>query len=252
MPGEESNGGSFDAFCPFGGIETFYRYIRTGTTLETTNLLNFTLLAGVISVGLVAGRAFCGWMCPVGAVQEWLSKLSRGLFSKKEHIRGKRTSSFFPVEINKTADRYLRYLKYIILAIILWVSTFSSIPPLHNICPTRAIFSFKLTEGLLISVAIVFVLTSMAIERVWCKYLCPFGAFLGIFNKFSPIQLRVHAERCNACGRCDVDCSMGIEKVPENLQDPECIRCLECLNTCARDEAMTLNVLNLSKGSDRK
>lgn len=243
MPGEESSGGSFDAFCPFGGIETFYKYITTGTTLRTTNLLNFALLAGVLTVALVAGRAFCGWMCPVGAVQEWLAKLSRKLFSKKAHIRGKNTASIFPIQLNKTADKYLRYAKYLILAAILWVSTFSSIPPLHNICLTRAVFSFKLTEGLIISVAVVFLITSLAIERVWCKYLCPFGAFLAIFNKIAPVRLRVDSERCNSCGRCDIECGMGIEAVPENLQNAECIRCLECLNTCARDETLSLHVL---------
>jgi len=247
MPGEESSGGSFDSFCPFGGIETFYRYITTGTTMRTTNLLNFAILSGVLAVGLVAGRAFCGWMCPVGAVQEWLAKLSRKMFGDKPHIRGKRTKGLFPLRISIKADQYLRVMKYLILAVILWVSTFSIIPPLHNICPTRAVFSFQLNSGLLISVLIVFVLTSLAIERVWCKYLCPFEAFLGMFNKIAPLRLRVDDTRCNDCGRCDIECSMGIEKVPENLSDAECIRCLECLNTCSRDGSLSLTVLNPEK-----
>lgn len=250
MPGEESSGGSFDSFCPFGGIETFYRYVTTGSTMRTTNLLNFAILAGVLAVGSVAGRAFCGWMCPVGAVQEWLAKLSRKIFGDKPHIRGKKTKALFPYQVGAKTDKYLRYMKYLILAIILWVSTFSLIPPLHNICPTRAIFSFKLNSGLLISVLVVFVLTSMAIERVWCKYLCPFGAFLAIFNKIAPIRLRVDDSRCNDCGRCDIECSMGIEKVPENLGDAECIRCLECLNTCSRDGSLSLTVLNPEQGKE--
>ncbi|HWS23091.1 MAG TPA: 4Fe-4S binding protein [Anaerolineales bacterium] len=243
IPGEESTGGSFDAFCPFGAIETFYKYVTTGTTLQTTNLMNFAIFAGVLSVSLIAGRAFCGWMCPVGSVQEWLAMLSRKLSGEKKHIRGKKVNFAFPRKLNPTADKYLRYAKYFILAVILWVSTFSLYPPLHNICPARALFSLQINEGLLVSVLIVFILTSMAIERVWCKYLCPFGAFLAIFNKIAPLKLQVDTTRCNSCGRCDIECSMGIENVPENLSDLECIRCLECLNTCSRDDSLNLVVL---------
>ena len=182
-------------------------------------------------------------MCPLGSVQEWLAMLSRKLSGEKRHIRGKKVDLAFPIKLHPTADKYLRYAKYFILAIILWVSTFSLMPPLHSICPARAIFSLKISEGLLVSVLVVFIITSLAIERVWCKYLCPFGAFLAIFNKFAPLKLQVDTQHCNNCGRCDIECSMGIEKVPENLSDPECIRCLECLNTCSREDSLNLVVL---------
>ena len=76
MPGEGTKGGAFDAFCPFGGIETLWLYLTTGQTLETTNLLNFSILIGVLGVSLLAGRAFCGWMCPVGTMQDLLDGLT--------------------------------------------------------------------------------------------------------------------------------------------------------------------------------
>ncbi len=79
MPGESSKGGAFDAFCPFGGIETLWLYLTTGQTMATTNLLNFAVLLGVLGVSLLAGRAFCGWMCPVGTVQDLLAKDAEGL-----------------------------------------------------------------------------------------------------------------------------------------------------------------------------
>lgn len=55
MPGESAKGGAFDAFCPFGGIETLWLYLTTGQTLKTTNLLNFSILIGVLGVSLLAG-----------------------------------------------------------------------------------------------------------------------------------------------------------------------------------------------------
>lgn len=242
FPGEAASGGAFDAFCPFGAIETMWAYITRGQTLKTTNLLNFAVFSGVLGVSLVAGRAFCGWMCPVGAVQEWLAGLVRRLGGEKQHVRGKLSKSRFPMQLPLWADRPLRYAKYLILGLILIASTAATYPPLFPFCPARAVFSFKLTTGLMWSVLITFIAGSLLVERLWCKYLCPLGAALAIFNKISPVRLHADFKSCNRCGRCDIECSMGIKDVPDSLSDTECIRCLECLETCAREDALVINV----------
>jgi polyferredoxin len=114
-------------------------------------------------------------------------------------------------------------------------------PPLREFCPVRAVFSLKMTPLLWLSL-VVFLAGSVLVERFWCKYFCPLGAALAIFNKISPVRL-VSSNTCNSCGRCDIECSMAIEDVPLNLNDAECVRCMECLNTCARDGALELKVL---------
>lgn len=242
FPGEAASGGAFDAFCPFGAIETLWAYITRGQTLKTTSLFNFAILSGVLAVSLVAGRAFCGWMCPLGAVQEGLANLSRRLGGEKRHILGKASKSRYPLKLPAWLDRPLRYVKYFILIGVVIASVFTVYPPLHSFCPARAVFSFKLTTGLMWSVLATFILTSLLVERMWCKYLCPLGAVLAIFNKISPVRLRADLNACNHCGRCDIECSMGIQDVPDNLSDVECIRCLECLETCARRDALTLRL----------
>lgn len=243
LPGEAGSGGSFDAFCPFGAIETLLPYILRGETLKTTNLLNFTMLSGVLAVSLVAGRAFCGWMCPLGAAQEGLANLSRRLGGEKRHIPGKPSKTRFPTRLPGPVDRKLRRVKYLILILVTLAGAFTVFPPFHGFCPVRAVFSFKLTTGLLWSVLFTFIITSLLVERVWCKYICPLGALLAIFNKISPVNIVSDSSRCNHCGRCDIECSMEIKSVPDDLRDAECIRCLDCLDTCARDGALTLKVL---------
>lgn len=243
LPGE-SRGGWFDVFCPFGGIETLLPYIVTGRTLATTNLLNFSVLLGVVGVSLVAGRAFCGWMCPLGTLQEFLAAWGRRLSGERRHVRGKASRARLPLHIPALADKWLRYAKCFLLGLILIASLFALYPPLHIICPVRAVFSFMLTP-LLWSVLITFLVTSVLVERAWCKYLCPLGAALAIFNIISPVRLVGDNDQCNRCGRCDIECSMGIQDVPNNLSDPECIRCMECLETCAREGSLELKVLDL-------
>lgn len=243
LPGEAASGGAFDAFCPFGAVETLWSYLTRGQALKTTNLLNFAILSGVLSVSLVAGRAFCGWMCPLGAMQEGLANLARRLGGERRRIRGKASRLKFPASLPLWADRPLRYTKYVILGVVLVASIFTVFPPLFPLCPVRAVFSFKLATGLMWSVLFTFILTSLLVERVWCKYLCPLGATLAIFNKLSPVHLSADFKACKHCGRCDIDCSMDIQDIPDNLRHLECIRCLECMETCVREDALTLKVI---------
>jgi polyferredoxin len=242
LPGDSPRGGAFDAFCPFGGIETLWSYLTTGQTLKTTNLLNFTVLIAVLGVSFVAGRAFCGWMCPLGTLQDMLTGWARRLSGEKDKPIGKRSKAKIPFDVPIQVDKWLRYLKYLVLAVILIASTWTLYPPLHALCPARAIFSFHWNASLLGAVLLGFVLSSMLVKRFSCKYLCPLGAILAIFNKISPIQLKANAQNCTSCGRCDNECPMDIVDIPENLRSAECVRCLECMETCARPNAIDLHL----------
>lgn len=251
LPGEASRGGSFDSFCAFGGVETLLPYLFNGHTLKTTNLLNFSILLGALGVALVAGRAFCGWLCPLGAVQDFVAGWTRKLSGEAQHIRGKKSKARFPMQLPVAIDRPLRYAKYLALALVFVVSLYTVYPPLREFCPVRAVFGFKMTPLLWLTL-LVFLAGSIWVERFWCKYFCPFGAMLALFNKISPVHLGADFNRCNHCGRCDTECSMGIREVPVNLSDTECIRCLECLETCAREGSLELKMIRPFSGSTAK
>lgn len=246
MPGEGSRGGSFDSFCAFGGIETLLPYLFNGQLLKTTNLLNFSVLLGALGVSLVAGRAFCGWLCPLGAVQDFIAGWTRKFSGEPHHVRGRQSKARFPAQLSTAIDRPLRYAKYLVLALILVASLYMIFPPLREFCPVRAVFSFKMT-ALLWFTLVVFLAGSILVERFWCKYFCPFGAALAVFNKISPVRLVADFGQCNDCGRCDIECSMGINDVPRNLNDAECVRCMECLETCTRDGSLELRVITKVK-----
>jgi len=219
MPGELSKGGAFDAFCPFGGVETLWAYITTGQTLKTTNLLSIAILISVLGLSLLVGRAFCGWMCPIGTLQDLLTRWAQRLSGGKNKPRpGKKSKARYPVQVPQKVDQWLRYLKYLVLVGILIASTMMVYPPLWDFCPARAFFSFQLTTPLLWSVVIIFVITSMWVQRFWCKYLCPMGALLAVFNKIAPLRIVIDHDRCTSCHRCDADCPVDIAPIPENMR----------------------------------
>ena len=243
LPGESSRGGDFDAFCPFGAIETMWIYITSGETLNFTNLLNFSVLLAVIGVSLVAGRAFCGWMCPLGTLQDYFVGITKLIVKKKKYSEPNKYLIRDPVYVPPKLDKWLRYLKYIFLAFILIASTVAISPPLYNICPARAIFGFQLNTPLLGIVVLIFIISSMLIKRFTCKYLCPLGAALVIFNKISLIHTSFDQQTCTDCGQCKINCSMDIQAIPENNRPLECIYCLECLETCTNSDTVALKLL---------
>jgi len=243
MPGESSRGGAFDAFCPFGGVETLWAYVTTGQTLKTTNLLSIAMLISVLGLSLLVGRAFCGWICPIGTLQDILTGWARRLSGdKKKPRRGIKSTARYPIQVPQKVDHWLRYLKYLVLVGVLIASTMMVYPPLWEFCPARALFSFQLTTPLLWSVLITFVITSVLVQRFWCKYLCPLGALLAISNKIAPLRIVIDQDRCTSCHRCEADCPVDIAPIPENMRSLECVQCLECIETCARPDAIDLHL----------
>jgi polyferredoxin len=228
---------SLDAFCPFGAVETMWSWVTTGAFLRTTNTANVIILVAVLATALLMGRAFCGWMCPLGAVQEWIGKLGRRLTGGNAK---KLKKGWIPVELPRAVDKPLRYLKYVVLASILWASLEAVFPPLRDFCPYRILFGFHLETPLAIGVLVAFLAASLLVERFWCKYLCPLGALLSVTNKIAPLRVATDKAACKACGRCAMACPMGIEERAENITSLECIRCLDCLDTCARPDAVSL------------
>ncbi len=233
---------SFDAYCPFGGVETLFQFITGGTYLRKLHPSNLVVLAATLATALLMGRAFCGWICPLGTVQEWLARLAQKMTSGRSTPSARRSKAWLPLDIPPVLDRPLRALKYVVLGLVLWGSISAVVPPLEPFCPYKTLFHFELDSALAWSVLTITLVGSLLVERFWCKYLCPMGALLAIFNKISP--LRVHtADACVDCGQCGTTCGMGIKERPENIRSLECIRCLDCLDTCKRPDAIELKLI---------
>ena len=166
---------SLHAVCPFGGVVTIYTYFTEGAFIQKIHQSSFTLMWLIFSLTLLLGPVFCGWVCPFGTVEEFIGKIGRKIFKK-------RYNNFIPSVI----DKPLRYLRYIILMLVVVNTAISGKLLFSNFDPYFALFKIWSSEVTRLSLLVLglTLIGSLFVERPWCKYLCPFGALLGIFNLF--------------------------------------------------------------------
>ena len=81
-------GGNCERWCPFGGVEALYTYCTSGDMLCSLGVSNFFILGGVLATAFVARRAFCGYLCPIGTISDWLHAIGRRLKVKRLRVRG--------------------------------------------------------------------------------------------------------------------------------------------------------------------
>jgi ferredoxin len=223
--------GNFHAICPFGAVETAGRLLFEGNFIPKIHESNLWTFAGVAVLTLLFGPLFCGWLCPLGSVQEWIGGIGKRIF-KKRHNRF----------IGEKADRMLGYMRYGVLALILYYTTRSISLVFQRYDPYYALFHFWTGDVFLTALLVLgfVVVLSLFFERPWCRWLCPFGALLGILQLLSPWKIRRNTEKCTACGVCMNRCPMRIPLQKKHaVRDTRCNRCLECVTSCPGEGALT-------------
>lgn len=204
----------------------------TAESLATGYLPEWKTLLGAAIViafyGLVASKAFCGWVCPVNLVTDLAAWLRRKL--------GIRQTAKLP-----------RGLRYTLLVMILFGSAISGNLLWEWINPVAAvgrIFVFGIGATLWL-VLVIFLFDLLIVEHGWCGHLCPIGAMYGVIGAKSVVRVKV-ADRAK-CDRC-MDC-YNVCPEPQVLRLPlhgkeddspivlakDCISCGRCIDVCAEN-----------------
>lgn len=235
----ESGGGiaflssaSLHAVCPFGGVETLYTYLSSGLFVQKIHDSSLVLAGIVILLSILFGPVFCGWVCPLGTVQEWVSKIGKKVFKR-------RFNHFVPAKL----DNALRYMRYVVLIWVLYVTATSGSLIFEAYDPYFALFNFWSTEVAWSGLVIlgVTLLLSVFVERPWCKYACPYGAVLGITNLFRVFSIKRSESTCKADGACSIMCPMNIQvDTVKTVRNHQCISCLECTSEAICPVAKTV------------
>ena len=211
--------------CPLGALQNAIASSRNRTPAYVLGIL--------MLYGLILGRTICGYLCPVGLVQELLHKIPT------------------PKVRKSNATYILSFFKYVILAVLvvavpLWFA-FQKLPLpafCKFICPAGTLGGavgllsnpgntdmFAMLGGLFtwkMILALLLVGLCVFIYRCFCRFLCPLGALYGLFSRISLVGVRVECSRCNGCGKCVRQCPMDVKKVG----DHECINCGKCISAC--------------------
>lgn len=241
-----------DAFLPIaGGIEI--KAILTLGLWDQTHPAAAVMLAVVLLTGLLCKRAFCGWACPLGIAGEYLYKL------RKRVIK----SEFMPPA---WLDWPLRMLKYLLLTALLFIilgMPVESIPHYlagnyHKIADLKMALFF-LTPGIITLACFGFILGLAAWRRQgFCRYICPYGALLGLLSFFSPFKIRRSTQHCLIdskgmnCDKCSRACPANISvHTQKSIRSDECQACMRCVSACPKREALQFSTRNGIKLSAR-
>lgn len=223
--------------CPIGALQSVLN--------SNKYYFSYYVVGFLIFIGSLIGRLACGFLCPFGWFQDLLYKIP--FFKKRKTLPG---------------DKFLKYLKYVILLFFVFLFP-AFIKGLGGqgdpwfckyICPSGTLMAgipliasnefLRESIGFLFSWKM-FVLFSVIVLSLWsyrpfCRYLCPLGAIYGFFNRISLFRYRIDTDACTNCGKCQKTCHFGIDpsKTPNSS---ECIRCGECINACPH-RAITFSV----------
>ena len=201
------------------------------------------LLGLVLILTLLFGPVFCGWVCPLGSAQEWVGKLGRKLFKKKYNDL-----------VPRIIDRVLRYFRFIVLVWVVYVTARSTTLMFATVDPYNALFTFWSEEVELPALIIlgITLIGSLFIERPWCKYACPYGALLGLFNKFRIFKIKREPSTCISCNLCTRVCPMNIDVAKqETVTDLQCISCFECTSerACPVEDTVEMKLPSRNKAA---
>ncbi len=247
LAGESSGNvtASPEAYCPFGGLETLYKYITSGGSFVShTHLSNVVVLVAVLVTALLARSAFCGWVCPLGFIQDLVSGFSAFLRKRIPGLR--KAMNALKKRGSRLAflDRYLRLLKYAVLAWAVIGAGVYGVMVFRDYDPWSALINiaeFSFTPGLV--VLGITLAASFFIERPWCRYACPLGAASGLVGKFSPMYLKREADACKVCKVCTNACPMGLPvHTATTITSADCMGCLECVGACPREGALEVKI----------
>ncbi len=235
---------SLHAVCPFGGVVTIYTYFTEGAFVQNIQQSSITLMWLVLGLTLLFGPVFCGWICPFGTVEEFVGKIGRKIFKK-------RYNNFIPFKL----DKLLKYLRYVVLLLVVILTATSGKLLFSNVDPYFALFNIWSSEVTRLSLLILglILIGSLFVERPWCKYLCPFGALLGIFNFFRIVKLKRNEKTCINCKVCDQVCPMNIDiSTSKVITDHQCISCLLCTDEIACPVSNSLNFSVLERKNPKE
>jgi polyferredoxin len=241
-----------DGFLPISSLMSFYLFLRTGE-IHPAHPAGLFIFLAIVLISLVFGKSFCSWLCPIGYLSELIGDFGETiiykLFRKKIKLPG-------------FIDYPLRSLKYLLLGFfayaIFFLMTIVSVKafldsPYNQVVDLKMYYFFADISRFALIVIGSLVLLSVFIKNFWCRYLCPYGALLGLVSFLSPNKIKRNPVSCIDCGLCNKACpsNIKVDKVKTVYSD-ECTTCLNCIDACPVADTLYVSSLITKKKVSKK
>jgi polyferredoxin len=218
----------------YGGLS--FNHIQNFVYLNSphkSNIFIWSLIVLTILTTLLIGRLYCGWLCPFGAVTEFLFEIKKFFETRYKKSLGKEIEidiiEDMPiVKFLRKYEHIYRYIKYVLAVIILLFPAMIFLEPFQYMF---LIYKINLVQMIYLITILLFCILFI---RLWCRYFCPLGGFLSIVAKVSLFKLKM-AKSCFHCEICKTVCPTNaiVEKDKKlKIIYSECILCNKCRQSC--------------------
>jgi polyferredoxin len=228
-----------EAFLPISALLGLKHLFYSGVIndIHPSALVIFLI---VCTTAFIVKKGFCSWICPIGLLSEFLRKLHLKLFKKS-------------LKLPLWADVFLRSLKYMLAGFFIYQIFYKMPPasieqfihsPYNQFADVKMLYFFTQISTTALTVIVVLVILSIVIPNFWCRYLCPYGAILGIISFFSFGKIKRDPKHCTKCGKCEQNC-LGLIRIrqKEAIFSSECTACLSCVNACPEKHAIGFSMV---------
>lgn len=227
--------GAVEGFLPISALLSLKKLITQGI-FDEVHPAGLTIFIAVIVMSLIVRKGFCGYLCPVGFIHNLLNKIGRKI-KKTVTVKGKlEFALLIPKYVAMTFFVYTVFIKMGGREIDAFIHT-----PYNFTAEARMMLFFSdlsVTAALVIGAILIL---GIFIPYFWCRFLCPYGALLGVISKASPVAVKRDQESCINCGKCNKSCPGGIEvELKETVNSAECVGCTQCIEACPVDGCITV------------
>jgi polyferredoxin len=228
-----------EGWLPISSLVSLRYWWHTGiiNDIHPAGLIIFVV---ILATAFVFKKGFCGWICPVGFISELTGDIGEKIWKRR-------------LKLPRWLDWPLRSLKYILFGLFVYfvfiaMSAQDIAGFLHNdynvVADILMLRFFTDISFLALSVIAGLFLISFVIRGFWCRYLCPYGALLGLVGLVSPTRIQRIKTSCIDCSACARTCPahIKVDKHPEVVSD-ECIGCMACVDACPVRRTLDIKIV---------